>query len=604
MGLVVSCLAAAPAADVSVSPSADVPAPFESLGLPGPLLATVRSLGFAAPTAIQAAAIPALLGGRDVTGVAQTGTGKTAAFGLPLLAGIDPAERRVQALVLTPTRELALQVAGALQEFAAGLHGVQVTAVYGGAPISRQVTALRRGAQVVVGTPGRIIDHLDRGTLRLDGVRFAVLDEADEMLRMGFVEEVDRILSEAPEGRQTALFSATMPAAIRAVASRHLRRPVDASVAASAAPVSAIRQRYAVLPFRQKVDALVGILALRDGQSGGADATVVFVRTRSACEQVGAQLAERGISAAVISGDVTQRERERTVARLRDRQVDVLVATDVAARGLDIDRIGLVVNFDAPSDPESYVHRIGRTGRAGRAGDALLFVTPKEIGRLRAIERVTGQRLEKVTAPTRAEVAAHRAAARLREAVARHGAGNLQDAHAALQAAAEQSGLAVTELAAALLAVTVGDDGAAAPEAAPAHEATGRATRERTERPEPRVTGRSRKALGHRSSDAVRYVVQVGRRHGVRPAGIVGAITGEGGLSGADVGRIDIFDEHSVVEITRPVGASAMARIRRATVSGQQLRIRQDRPSGHRGVPSGPPARTGSGRRRAQNRVA
>ena len=594
---------------------------FASLGLPRRLLEAVAASGFTAPTAIQSAAIPALLSGRDVVGVAQTGTGKTAAFALPLLSAIDPAERSVQALVLAPTRELALQVARAISGLAASMPGVEVVTVYGGAPMGPQLSALRRGAQIVVGTPGRIMDHLDRGSLHLDAVRFAVLDEADEMLRMGFAEDTDRILADCPAARQTALFSATMPHAIRDVAAKHLSRPVDVSVTASATPVPAIHQRYVVLPFRQKVDALERFLALA-GSAGdatdAADAAVVFVRTRNACEEVGAQLAERGISVAVISGDVSQRDRERTIARLRGRQVDVLVATDVAARGLDIERIGLVVNFDAPTDPETYVHRIGRTGRAGRAGEALLFVTPRETGRVRAIERATGQRMEEASAPTAAQVTAHRAKARLDAALQRHGVGRLDACRRAVQAAAEASGLSVTELAAALLAVTVGDDGTPPEPIVPVSERrTGRERGDRDDRTrgahgEEREdagssmrTSAGRRAQRSRRSDAdsVRYVVQVGRRHGVRPAGIVGAITGEGGLSGSDLGRIDIFDEHSVVEISRPVGAAAMARIRRATVSGQQLRIRPDRPGGRDETPTSP-RRTAHGPRRTPGRAA
>jgi ATP-dependent RNA helicase DeaD len=377
--------------------------------------------------------------------------------------------------------------------------------------------------------------------------------------------------------------------------------------------VSAIHQRYVVLPFRQKVDALVRFLALNDSRSedaDSADAAVVFVRTRSACEEVGAQLAERGVSVAVISGDVSQRERERTIARLRGRQVDVLVATDVAARGLDIERIGLVVNFDAPTDPETYVHRVGRTGRAGRAGQALLFVTPRETGRVRSIERATGQRLEETAVPTAAQVTAHRATAGLAAAVQRHGAGRLDACRSAIEAAAAASGLSVPELAAALLAVTVGDDGTPPEPVTPvAERRPGRDRSERTDRGQRRDrderdrparhdsrehaesslrTAAGRRAERTRRADAeiVRYVVQVGRRHGVRPAGIVGAITGEGGLSGSDLGRIDIFDEHSVVEISRPVGAAALARIRRATVSGQQLRIRPDRPASRGDAPA------------------
>jgi ATP-dependent RNA helicase DeaD len=601
-----------PAADIPspiLATSAETAVTFADLGLPEDLLAAVRRLGYRAPTAIQASAIPALLAGRDVTGVAQTGTGKTAAFGLPLLAAVDPHVSRVQSLVLAPTRELALQVAGALSGLAADVPGLEVVAVYGGAPMGRQLSALRRGAQIVVGTPGRIIDHLDRGSLSLDGVRFVVLDEADEMLRMGFAEDVDRILSQAPAERQTALFSATMPAGIRAVAAAHLRRPVDVSVAPSATPVEAIRQRFAVLPYRQKADALARILAVHQHGRGGdadrtvdapaADAAVVFVRTRSACEEVGAELQARGIAAAVISGDVAQNERERTVHRLRERQLDVLVATDVAARGLDVSRIGLVVNFDAPADPETYIHRVGRTGRAGRTGEALLFVTPREMSRLRAIERATGQKLQQMVPPTAAEVAEHRAAVRLREATARLAVGRLDAYRAAVTLAAEQSGIAPEDLAAALLAVAAGDDGTVATPDVPergtaAEHDVSRRRRGGDEHDgqqdahgDPRIPARRRtdgdEHRGHRhagNARSTRYTVQVGRRHGVRPAGIVGAITGEGGLSGADLGRIDIFDSYSVVEIAAPITPDAMTRIRRATVSGQQLRIRAERPAG------------------------
>ncbi|WP_253181990.1 DEAD/DEAH box helicase, partial [Cellulosimicrobium cellulans] len=395
-------------------------ATFTSLGLPGPLERAVADLGFVTPSAIQAQAIPALLSGRDITGVAQTGTGKTAAFGLPLLAAIDPAQRHVQALVLTPTRELAMQVADAIESFAAHLPKVDVVAVYGGSPYQPQQRALAAGAQVVVGTPGRVIDHLERGTLVLDDVRFLVLDEADEMLRMGFAEDVESIFSRAPRERQVALFSATMPAPIRRVAAEHLVDPVEIAVARQSSTVTSVRQTYAVVPFRHKTGSLVRVLATSD-----ADAAIVFTRTRGAAEEVGSALVERGISAATISGDVAQKEREKIVERLRSGALDVLVATDVAARGLDVDRIGLVVNFDLPGEPEAYVHRIGRTGRAGRTGEALSFVTPHERGRLRAIERTTRTPLEEVEIPSPADVSAHKARRLLEQVPARREAGRL-----------------------------------------------------------------------------------------------------------------------------------------------------------------------------------
>jgi len=456
--------------------SGDASSGFSGFGLPAVILRAIRALGYEQPTAIQREAIPALLTGRDVTGVAQTGTGKTAAYGLPLLASIEPAEPVVQALVLVPTRELAIQVTDALTAFADGTR-IGITAIYGGAPMGRQITALKRGAQVVVGTPGRVIDLIERKSLRLDGVTFAVLDEADEMLRMGFAEDVDRILTKVPAERQTALFSATMPKEIRRVAAQHLRRPVDVSVAASATPVTNIEQQYIVLPFRDKASALERIIAV-----SGAEAAVVFVRTRSACDELGSALIASGVKAAFISGDVSQNERERTIDRLRGGQVDVLVATDVAARGMDVERIGLVVNFDAPSDPETYIHRIGRTGRAGRSGRAVTFFTPKETSRLRFIEKTIGRKLEEIDVPSAAQVLDRRAEAALAGAVERQPAGRLDHYLHALSVAADIAGLTRDELAAALLATVVGDDGTLAVDIAPSRQ--GR--RDSTARPESR----------------------------------------------------------------------------------------------------------------------
>ena len=400
---------------------------FADLGLPARLLSTITRQGFVRPTAIQAAAIPALLGGEDVVGVAQTGTGKTAAFGLPLLARVAPGERRPQGVVLTPTRELAIQVAGAIQGFAADLPQVRVATIYGGAPFYPQQKALEAGAQVVVGTPGRIIDHLERGTLDLGGVTFVVLDEGDELLRMGFAEEVDRILAAAPAQRQTALFSATMPPAIRQVAQAHLRDPRRIAVTPQSSTVAGVDQRFAVVPFKHKIGALVRVLATSDAQ-----AALVFVRTKAAAQEVNAALVERDVSASVISGDVSQVEREKTVERLRSGRLDVLVATDVAARGLDVERVGLVVNFDLPAEPEAYVHRIGRTGRAGRSGVAISFVTPREQGRVGRIQKATRAELVEMSIPTPAEVAAHRVAELLGKVPGRLAGGRLQIARQAV----------------------------------------------------------------------------------------------------------------------------------------------------------------------------
>jgi len=585
---------------------------FRDLGLPATLLEAVEALGFVTPSAIQAAAIPPLLDGRDITGVAQTGTGKTAAFGLPLLTRIDPDLHKTQALVLTPTRELALQVAEAIETFASALTGVEVLAVYGGAPYLPQQRALQRGAQVVVGTPGRVIDHIERKNLVLDDIRFLALDEADEMLRMGFAEDVDTIFGAAPAERQVALFSATMPAPIRRVAQQHLNDPVEIAVSRQASTVTTVHQTYSIVPFRHKTGSLVRVL-----QTSDADAAIVFCRTRGAAEDVGTALVERGIAAATISGDVAQKDREKIVERLRSGQIDVLVATDVAARGLDVDRIGLVVNFDLPGEPEAYVHRIGRTGRAGRTGEALSFVTPHERGRLRQIERTTRTPLEEVSIPTPADVSAHRVRRMLDDVAERQEAGRL-DLYVRLvrEHLAANPDLDAVDLAATLAALFVGDKGPKSREAIEAENeaaelaAASRAVRQRREVED---GARPRRAPGHdddrgprrrdgrperrdrpgsardddgrpvrRLANGTRYRVAVGHTHGVEPRGIVGALANEGGLSGKDVGKIDIFGSFSLVEIGRPLDAATLDRLGRARVAGRPLRIAVDK-----GAPAG-----------------
>lgn len=520
------------------------------LGLPDTLREAVLDLGWVRPTPVQAAAIPPLLAGRDLVGVARTGTGKTAAFGLPLLTAVDPARHEVQAVVLTPTRELAQQVAEALTSFARRLRGLRVLAVYGGAPFLPQKRALDAGAQVVVGTPGRVIDHLDRGTLTLGAVRFLVLDEADEMLRMGFAEDVERIASAIPSGRQVALFSATMPAAIVRVAEEHLADPVRVAVDRESSTVDAVRQTYAVVPHRHKIGALARVLATSD-----ADAAIVFTRTRKAAEEVGLALVARGVNAATVSGDVAQRDRERIVERLRAGTLDVLVATDVAARGLDVERVGLVVNLDVPTEPEAYVHRIGRTGRAGRTGEALTFVTPKERHRLRAVERTTRTRLEEVTVPTPADVSRHRVETLLARTPARLEAGRLDLYREAVTRHLEATGAELLDVVAALAALAVGDEGPSAdvPDDVP----------DATAEPARLEAGR-------------RYRLAVGRHHHARPESIVGALTGEGGLVGADIGRIDIRSTFTLVDITVDLTEDQLGRIADARVGGRALHIRPD----------------------------
>ena len=573
---------------------------FADLGLPSDLLKAVTDMGFVSPTAIQKEAIPVLLSGRDVVGVAQTGTGKTAAFGLPLLDAVDSRDSVVQALVLAPTRELALQSAEAITDMAARSRGLDVVAVYGGAPYGPQIGALKGGAQVVVGTPGRVIDLIDKGALQLDDVRYFVLDEADEMLRMGFAEDVETIAESLPTERRTALFSATMPPAIQAVARQHLHEPVQVEVSRPASTVATVHQTYAVVPFRHKIGAVSRVLAVTD-----AEAAIVFVRTKSTAEDVAIELAGRGIQAAAISGDVPQRERERLVERLRAGTLDVLVATDVAARGLDVDRIGLVVNFDVPREAEAYVHRIGRTGRAGRHGEAVTFLTPKEKGKLRQIERLTGSRLEEITLPSPADVSEHRARKLLSKAAARHERGRLDMYLPLVTSSARDLDIDVEELAATLLALAVGDEGPRRREDRDRGERPHRARREENldsegtflsasfegGREKNRRGDRGDRGEGHRSATrsgrrehegpGTVYRVEVGYRDRVLPGAIVGALANEGGIEGSDIGKIDILQSFSLVTIYADLSPEQLSVMGRATFAGRELRIRPDEGPGH-----------------------
>ena len=572
---------------------------FADLGLPSDLLKAVTDMGFVTPTAIQKEAIPVLLAGRDVVGVAQTGTGKTAAFGLPLLDAVDSRDSVVQALVLAPTRELALQSAEAITDMAARSRGLEVVAVYGGAPYGPQIGALKGGAQVVVGTPGRVIDLIDKGALQLDDVRYFVLDEADEMLRMGFAEDVETIAQSLPADRRTALFSATMPPAIQAVARQHLHEPVQVEVSRPASTVATVHQTYAVVPFRHKIGAVSRVLAVTD-----AEAAIVFVRTKSTAEDVAIELAGRGIQAAAISGDVPQRERERLVERLRAGTLDVLVATDVAARGLDVDRIGLVVNFDVPREAEAYVHRIGRTGRAGRHGEAVTFLTPKEKGKLRQIERLTGTRLEEITLPSPADVSEHRARKLLSKAAARHERGRLGMYLPLVADSARQLDIDIEELAATLLALAVGDEGprrreergGERPQRARREEnldsegtflsASFEGGREKNRRGERGDRGEGRRSAtrsGRREHEGpgTVYRVEVGHRDRVLPGAIVGALANEGGIEGSDIGKIDILQSFSLVTIYADLSPEQLSVMGRATFGGRELRIRPDEGPGH-----------------------
>lgn len=552
---------------------------FAHLNLPEDILQAITDMGYVNPTAIQAKAIPPLMDRRDVVGVAQTGTGKTAAFGLPLLAHIDPERHRVQALVLAPTRELAMQGAEAMESFASHTRNVGIVAVYGGSSYTPQLRALERGAQVVVGTPGRIMDLMDRGALKLEDVSYFVLDEADEMLRMGFADDVETIASKLPTERVSALFSATMPREIRRIADQYLSDPVEVTISRPASTVSTVHQTFAVVPERHKIGALARVLAVTD-----ADAALVFVRTRATAEDLAIELSVRGVAASALSGDVAQRDREKLVQRLRDGSLDVLVATDVAARGLDVERIGLVVNFDVPRETDTYVHRIGRTGRAGRSGEALTFVTPKERSRLRRIEKQTNSHMEQVELPTPAAVSKLRAERLVERAKARFEIGRLQVYREVIEgleasAAESENPMSREDLLLSLMALGVRDPGPVAGEEP--EKLTVDMDDRSDRRDRDRGPGRERK---QRSSleHSTRYRVEVGHKDRVKPGAIVGALTNEGGLRGSDLGHIDIFPTFSLVEIGVPLSADARQRISEARVSGRELRISEDSGPGER----------------------
>jgi ATP-dependent RNA helicase DeaD len=551
--------------------SIEEPIPFERLALAPAILKAVADVGYELPSPIQAQAIPPLLEGRDLLGQAQTGTGKTAAFALPLLSRLDLARAEPQLLVLTPTRELAIQVAEALQTYARHLPGFHVLPVYGGQGMAAQLRGLHRGAHVVVGTPGRILDHLRRGTLKLGGLAAVVLDEADEMLRMGFIEDVESILGQTPEQRQTALFSATMPREIRRVAQRYLRDPVEIRIESRTTTVEAIRQRYWQVRNLHKLDALTRIL---EGEE--FDAMLVFVRTRTETTGLAEKLEARGYDAAPLNGDMQQAERERTVDRLRQGRLDILVATDVAARGLDVPRISHVINYDIPTDTEAYVHRIGRTGRAGRKGEAILFVAPREKHLLSAIERATGQRIDAMQLPSREDIADRRIG-RFKDLITETlEAQDLDFFEELVEAYQSEHDVGLSEIAAALAYLLQRErplvvEAGAAPEESEAPppadrrragrvEPTGKPLRER--RPEPDVP-------------MERYRIEVGREHGVQPKNIVGAIANEAGLESRYIGRIEIHDTYTLLDLPEGMPKDVYKHLRNVWVCGRKLDIKR-----------------------------
>ncbi|MDB5799790.1 MAG: deaD [Rhodocyclales bacterium] len=615
---------------------------FESLKLSAPLLTVLAEIGYETPSPIQAACIPHLLAGRDLLGEAQTGTGKTAAFALPLLERLNHASKKTQVLVLTPTRELAIQVAEAFQKYAKYLRDFHVVPIYGGQSMVVQLRQLSRGAQIIVGTPGRVMDHLNRKSLVLDDLKALVLDEADEMLRMGFIDDVEWILTHTPAERQTALFSATMPDVIRRVARTHMRDPQEIKIKSATSTVSTIKQRYWQVRGVSKLDALTRILEVEDS----FEAAIVFVRTKTATVELADKLAARGYAADALNGDMTQGLRERVVEQLKSGALDIVVATDVAARGIDVSRVSHVINYDIPYDTEAYVHRIGRTGRAGRAGNAILFVAPRETGMLRAIERATRQPIEQIALPSREAVAEKRVSQFKQEVIDALDSEDMSFFMNVVQQLEEEQSISAQEIAAALAFLaqrerplqlegsdkpevlqprapergnersndrnerapsgsfnerysertqSTGDSRPARDKAASGKAAVGKpvksggfidpgyneATRERQSFEKLPEEHREEILARRRAvADGVlqRYRIEVGRNHGVTPKEIVGAIANEGGIEGRQIGQINLFSDYSTVELPSNLPANTIERLQRTRVCQLQIKIRAVEP--------------------------
>ncbi|RSZ65421.1 DEAD/DEAH box helicase, partial [Corynebacterium hylobatis] len=551
---------------------------FANLGLPDAVLRAVKKVGFETPSAIQAQTIPVLMEGNDVVGLAQTGTGKTAAFALPVLARIDIEDRSPQALVLAPTRELALQVADSFQSFADHLGRINVLPIYGGQAYGIQLSGLRRGAQIIVGTPGRVIDHLEKGSLDISRLRFLVLDEADEMLNMGFQEDVERILRDTPDEKQVALFSATMPNGIRRISKQYLNDPQEITVKSETRTATNITQRYLNVAHRNKLDAITRILEVTE-----FEAMIVFVRTRHETEEIAEKLRARGFSAAAINGDIAQAQRERTVDQLKDGRLDILVATDVAARGLDVERISHVFNFDIPNDTESYVHRIGRTGRAGRTGEAILFVTPRERRMLSAIERATKAPLTEMELPSVDDVNEARKAKFADTITEALESDQLDVFRKMIKRYAEEKDVPLEDVAAALAAQAQAGADFLMKELPPERRRERNDRQDRGDRRDrfdrdDRRGGRSedRGSRFERDGDFTTYRLAVGKRQHVRPGAIVGALANEGGLSSKDFGRITIAIDHTLVELPKNMDPGVLDRLSDTRISGQLINIEPD----------------------------
>ena len=560
---------------------------FDRFGLGPELLKALAEIGYKEPSPIQKAAIPELLLGRDLVGQAQTGTGKTAAFALPMLAALDPEQRKPQVLVLAPTRELALQVADAFSSYAAHLNHVRVLAIYGGADFREQIHQLKRGVQIVVGTPGRVMDHMRQGTLDLSCLRALVLDEADEMLRMGFIDDVEWVLTQLPEQRQVVLFSATMPSEIRRISQKYLNEPAEVTIKQKAADASRIRQRHLIVHAPHKLAALERVL-----EAESREGVIIFARTKAITMTVAESLEQHGYDVAVLNGDVPQAQRERTIERLKQGQVDVLVATDVAARGLDVDRIGLVINYDIPFDSEAYVHRIGRTGRAGRSGDAILFLTPRERRFLGGLERAVGKAIEPMEVPSNATINQNRLdRLRTKLTTGLQTPSTSEEERALLseilQRVAQEQACSPEQLALAALEISLagkplliqGEDNFDQVR----HNGPGRDGMRQLDR-DPRRSRdgagrdagrgpRGERPMGPPESHMERFRVEVGWRDRIKPGNIVGAIANEAGLNGRSIGRIQIFDTHSTVDLPKGMPDDVFQGLRQLRVMNKPLQL-------------------------------
>lgn len=532
---------------------------FEELKLSNTLLKNLDTLGYETPSPIQAESIPALLEGHDLLGQAQTGTGKTAAFALPSLDRLELSLLKPQVLVLTPTRELALQVADAFQVYARGMKGFHVLPVYGGQGMQVQLRQLKRGVHIIVGTPGRVMDHLRRKSLVLDSLKTLVLDEADEMLQMGFIEDVEWILEHTPEERQIALFSATMPKVIMDVAKRHLKKPVHVKIKSATQTVSTIEQTYWPVGGVHKLDALTRILEAEE-----FNAVIIFVRTRTATVELSEKLEARGYACAALNGEISQNLRERTIENLKNNKLDIIVATDVAARGLDVKRITHVINYDIPQDTESYVHRIGRTGRAGATGKAILFATSRETRMLRAIERATNQKITRMKLPSREDVSDLRIEQFKKQIVETIDSEDLEVFREVVEELSRERDIALDRIAAALAYQYQKERPFQAEDLREA----------KTQKPQrENKKGKKQRDYEHNSGNFTTYRIEVGKEHGANPKEIVGAIANEAKISGSQIGAIDIYKLHTAVELDNNISKAAFEKIKKVRVRGRKLEI-------------------------------